>query len=211
MALKLCSNCGKKVSDTVERCIHCGAVIEAKKEKTQEAFDTSEKNDVSTKKNDGASKKKPSKKYFSMKLDDRVKLEEEFLHDDEIAMKWYRKSYISRKIRKLGACAWFTHSVVAILAAVFGTDMIAPESELNEIFLTISLLCVVVLVLGGLLTVVLTFIANRIFLTKIKQYTYMKRFKAWLAEKKHIDYNMTFDKVKDKELFESIDINIRTI
>ena len=85
MALIECSRCGKKITDTAENCIHCGAPTHI--------LDSDDKstciNDQCISENAGESDCLPS--YNSFGEDYKLELEREFLKSDVRAMKYRRR------------------------------------------------------------------------------------------------------------------------
>ena len=81
MAIMICKNCGKKVSDTVEVCIHCGkdprtepAMVVAEPikkeepEKVQQEIELEDESPVD---------------FFQLDEEEQLKLESEFLKEDK--------------------------------------------------------------------------------------------------------------------------------
>ena len=96
---------------------------------------------------------------------------------------------------------------LVIFFCVFIDEVIMLDNKLNQMFVVIGLCCAILLTFGGLLTVIITIILNIIWNRKIKIYIYLRRFDRWLAEKKNIDHNITFESSRDKMLYDSIDVN----
>ena len=76
MALIVCTECGRKISDTSKHCIHCGAAIESSHEETVTKAPEA--------------KKTPSD-YFQLQSGLQIQLEAEFLETDTWAEKYRRK------------------------------------------------------------------------------------------------------------------------
>ena len=84
MALIVCKKCGKKVSDTLDKCIHCGAPL------TDDAELPPEDETASSNQSEEAKKKKALLSFDSLSEDDKTILEREFVKKDKWAYKHRR-------------------------------------------------------------------------------------------------------------------------
>ena len=111
MALIICKKCGKKISDTNESCIHCGALIAEEEPILQVQPEETLEEDVSPNKEDTPVTKHA---FNNLSEEDRLVLEREFVSSD----KWAR-NYLKRKEEgdKLFS-PLFVYPILAVLAAI---------------------------------------------------------------------------------------------
>ena len=109
MALITCKNCGKNISDTTEKCIHCGALVGVDVETTADSADNA------SVKTENKTEKKI--KFLAMSDEDQIKLEEEFLDSDPDAFKWYKSFYE----KKIVSGVMVVLMIPCLLGMLFGT------------------------------------------------------------------------------------------
>ena len=190
MALIVCNACGKKVSDTVETCIHCGASLKEEpcakeaKEENEEVL----------------------KSYDAYSEDDKLQMEKAFLAEDKWAKKIKRKEVILKKLY-----GWF--SSILLLLVVFGSfcryfGKDALEEKLYSLGL-FELFAVVytVLFVGFLLGIIIVLGIGAAEKRSIRKYIYMKKYQRWLKEAHDISYEPQFFEKKKKDIFDAIDLD----
>ena len=188
MALITCKNCGKNISDTTEKCIHCGAPVGVDVETTADSADNAS---VRT---ENKTEKKIN--FLAMSDEDQIKLEEEFLDSDSDAFKWYKSFYE----KKIVSGVMVVLMIPCLLGMLFGTTQGGSIwLRIVGIFLILSY-CF----LGMLFTVK---VGSR-KKNKKRQFIYQKRFQRWLKEKKNIEYTPTLWKKGDEVIFESVDVDV---
>ena len=114
MALIICKKCGKNISDTSTRCIHCGTPIKDEAETLKVESPAKPKNETLT----------PSKKlanFHKLSEDQQVALENEFLKSDKSARKYRRKGI------EIGKFAWLT-----ILLFPIGRGLVILQTNIKN-------------------------------------------------------------------------------
>ena len=203
MALITCKSCGKKISDTVEKCIHCGEPIKIEnKEPEQEKVEIEEQK---KKYNEIPTISKVNKKEFK-KLPEReqIELEQQFVDSN---VKFYKIKRREEEHKKISFFAWimFFLPVVAIVALgmiVKNFSLQPYNPELYELGITIAGSVIIICVL----IIILNFIISIIDKKSIKKYIYMKGFKLWLDKEKDIDFSPPFFDDHEKAIFDEIDL-----
>ena len=190
MALITCKNCGKSISDTTEKCIHCGAPVGVDVETTADSADNA------SVKTENKTEKKIN--FLAMSDEDQIKLEEEFLDSDPDAFKWY-KSFYEKKI---------ISGVMVVLMIPCLLGMLFVTTQDGSIELRIA--GIFLLVAFCILAIVFSFSSKGISPrnNKRKQFVYQKRFQRWLKDKKNIEYTPTIWRKSDEAIFESVDIDV---
>lgn len=199
MALIICKECGKKVSDTCTKCIHCGTPI-------LEGSDDIQKKSVAEKMQSTVSDDQKTLMNFDrLENDDRTILEREFLKCDSWARKYRRTK---AEIPSFGfAIIWCICVLYIIFKTVFTFELFPIGDVINPMFERISLISFIAL--GVLLVGMHIYsIFARIYLKiSLGRYVYMKKFQKWLKEYKDIEYTPPIIKIKEKRIFDSIDID----
>ena len=196
MALIVCNKCGKKVSDTVEKCVHCGAKLSLKNDEPE------------------VKEKKEKIRFFSLPDIEQDRLKDQFnLHDPE-AGKWVHKMTRCYRALKIGRAMLIISWIIYGISTVVLSNRFEKISEDTSAMIAIVIgLCVVVIagVVGFFLTVINSINArNKGRYGQKKIYVYLKKFDAWLATK-DIIYDIKFETAKNKELYESIDLDIEML
>lgn len=197
MALIACKNCGKKISDTVETCIHCGT----KTKEEEPALLSDEYCEVQE--NDEQDTSKVIRDFTFYSADERISLEREFLNSDNWA-KNYRRTFEELPSYLRIVLLSFAWSIFIMLFAT--TQELVVEltfSPGKEIFLFSIIAHSVLLVITIIATIV---VRIKLKLTSAK-YIYMKKFQIWLYREKAIDYTPPLLKLKEKRIFDSIDLD----
>ena len=199
MALIECSRCGKKITDTAENCIHCGAPTHI--------LDSDDKStcitDQCISENAGESDRLPS--YNSFGEDYKLELEREFLKSDVRAMKYRRRrAEISRFVLMFFGILFALFFVIKFLFEV--PDEILSNTVYNKPLDKLSEHLLIAIIIYAFSCLIYAIVASIIMKISIKQYVYMKKFQKWLKEEKGIDYMPPLQKIKQKRIFDSIDL-----
>ena len=209
MALIICQECGKKVSDTAANCIHCGAPIVV--EKLPEAT-TPVQNQQKTP-TEGTSVEIQSKSASAVEsemtnfnsLGD--KKQEELVHafweEDPIAKRYQKKRLIMDRLAQRFSgyaflpIAFYLLIQFALKLPLQNGKMIIPLLGLFLVYYVLSTLKLLVFSIIKRLTVT----------SKPKRLAYEKRFATWVMEKHQIVYYPIFIHAKDKLMYEQINID----
>lgn len=196
MAIMICKNCGKKVSDTVEVCIHCG---QNPKEET-------------IKKNEEASAKEicEEKKieYYDLSEREQIRLEAEFAKQDKSAKKYLLDALeLSSFMKPLFFYPILTYIIgrgftllTELLGITLNTD---TNNETLSIITAVSGIALVVFCACMFIYGLVKKIYNRITQAYL---IYLKKFKIWLKKNKNIEFYPELKKSRQKAFFEAIDI-----
>ena len=197
MALIICKQCGKKCSDTVDKCIHCGAA-------------TKDFSDLPPVPVVEEVIKKNLPRYEKMPVEQQIMLEMEFLNSDPAALK-YRRSGL--EIKKFGFIAsWlFFAGQILLLVQQYVLNTFFNGIVYNEKMFEISyyfLAGIVILWIVSFVWVIYLAISYR---NKIRRLTYLKKFKNFLLEEKEIDFSPNILTNKEKDIFEQIELNTSNV
>ena len=199
MALIVCENCGKKISDTTEKCIHCGALLKTLENKAD---------DVNRIKEETAKEEKTRVNYLTLSDSEQMRLEEEFWEYDKEAFEWYVKMYQNRKPLDI---PFFLETLGGLLVGVpVGIILKAILSGSAREFAMFGLMVSSFAVFVGYFSMSFGILFNSGAKKRRKQFIYQKRFQRWLKENKDMDFMPTLWKKGDELLFESVDIDKET-
>lgn len=219
MALIVCNNCGKKISDTTSECIHCGAKVgagfncDASEVETVEKVDKAEKagkSEAQTK-----AKEKHSKiKYRSLSEEKKEKLECDFMEIDKVAGSWRKKAISNEYFLKISKVFLFISAVVFFALRLFSNvlpvEIFDKTNERAGVCLAIGLIGFCVVGATSFIVMGICEIMRSLRYGKKKKVIYFKRFEAWLLEN-----DIIFDKSilsdKEKKLYEKIDHRVDKI
>jgi len=208
MALIICNNCGKKISDTTSECIHCGAKIGFG---AKEEFDEPKNvEDVETVAED---EENEIFRFYSLPIEKQEALENEFLEFDTQAAEWQEKAAkvtkfykISRLFLLLSAIAL---ALLRLIPKIFSIEMFKDDNERAQI-------CLVIGAIGYAVALIISFIAMascsaviKARFGKKKQYLYYKRLSNWLMER-DVVFDITFLSDSDEKMYNKIDVNVET-
>lgn len=183
MALIVCPKCGKNVSDTTEKCFHCGFNLVTRSEAPVVL-----------------------QRYNRLPVSEQNKLRSEYykLNPEYESFDRQHKKFI-----KITNIIYIIGAICGLIAFCFyfGSKIYRLVNNTNITWTLISILIFVVLEIGTILT---SFIMRKV---PYKRYRYNnliieKKFQKWLKDKKNIEYVVTFKEKqkKDKEFFDQIDI-----
>lgn len=210
MALIICNNCGKKISDTTNECIHCGAKIGV-------GFDEQNENLNNTKKADmGGSNSEEHDmiyKYYSLSFEKQERLENDFLEFDKQAAEWQEKASTVAKFLKIAKAflilAAIAFSVLSLLAKILPEGVIDLDNERALICLASGIIGYAVEGAICLIIIVVCSIMNKLRYDKKKQYVYYRRFSKWLEEK-NVIFDIKFLSESDERMYDKIDLDVDT-
>lgn len=200
MALIICKNCGKTVSDTVDVCIHCGENI-----KSTEAFSRENNQEPSfiTEKDTA----KPILKDFTFySAEEQIALEKEFLSNDGWAKKYRQRQIELPSFLRTAMLSWGWAFIIIAFSFKINESLLetmftfSPASEICVFSAIASTLLLFITILCRLV------IKIRLRLTFAK-YIYMKKFQVWLYKEKSVNYIPPITKFKEQQIFKSIDLN----
>lgn len=191
MAIIICKNCGKKVSDTVDVCIHCG---NNPKEEN--------KNNVIEVSNEFAEVK--TVEFDDLKEKEQLKLEAEFVKQD----KWAKRYMLDViELPSFGRLLYYPAIAIVILRILHRlTEVFATGELINEelsVIAAISGIGLVVLPLCTFFYSVVKRIYNRITQAHL---IYLKKFQKWLMDNQNISYYPELKNLRQKATFESMNI-----
>lgn len=205
VAIVVCKKCGKNISDTVDTCIHCGALISELTEDKNSNQESTE-NDFINNEIDENKEKGELIDYRLFDQDQRIELEKQFLQSDKRAMNYMRKNIESVSYMRI--FMWFFYPY--LLSHLF-TEKILSFIDAPVYDDILNIIGSLLLIILGMILMI-CFIYSVVHQTKIKfsnkKYYYMKKFQKWLKEEKNIDYYPPFVNIKEKEKFDKIDINL---
>lgn len=209
MALIICNNCGKKISDTADECIHCGAKIRLDvNEKIDEIEYDIEETEV-----ENADKEYDLVKYYSLPVDKQEKLERDFRKSDKEAGAWKEKalnveSFIkaSKAFLLISALVFFA---LRLFSDVLSGKLLDKTNERAGICFAVGLIGFVVVFVISLIALGIAEAVRSLRFGKKKQYVYYRRFADWLLEK-NVIFDMEFLSDKDKKIYEKIDLTVDT-
>lgn len=201
MALIICKNCGKKISDTIDVCIHCGCnlreteIPEQASQVQNEAVEICESQQTD---------------FDDLIALEKTKLETEFLKDDEWSNKYMRdRSELSSFAKPLLLCPLFAVALSGAFVRIlnFFIDMSTSMSDiLNPTAKTVAIISGVALAVLCIAMFIYS-IAKRISnAVTHARYIYYRRFQKWLLEKKNITFFPKMRTMHQKRIFESITI-----
>ena len=196
MALITCKNCGKKISDTVEKCIHCGATT-----KEPDVKETS----ISKEQNSEANE--AGKTVFNkLSEKEQIKLENEFLKFDKKARIYRRKIFEAKRFALL---VFLIPLITRVLSA-------GQKGAIEKLFegkiydpkmLDLSEKCLIPLIAVLLMSIVLCIYSATTYKKRENKQLYAKKFQRWLKEEKNIVYKPNFISEKDRVVFEEINLD----
>ncbi len=182
MALIECSNCKKKYSDSVSNCIHCGNPtpsfqISLSLNNTHNCPHPDTPVEVETK-----SDEQPdvTTKFFDLSTEYMIDLEEEFLNQNEWALK-YEQSRRANALFRKSCMICFAAGLVSFLLLIFCAFLVA-----NVAMLKIVLIWNLVLLTVGIIGTVFFFIRGIRLYTCKKSEERTKQYQKWLKEQKNI-------------------------
>ena len=178
MALISCKTCGKKYSDTVATCIHCGA--------SNPAFASSaHQSDSQTKKAKDTDSTSKATSYYVLSYEYHLELESEYLSQHEVALKQEQRVRTNAMLRD--ACGHCLLIALALLLFLwFCSHWIA-----NIFFLSVTLCWIVLLVSFGLIGGTVFLIRGIVlFFSANTKNAPEQTFKEWLETEKHISFDV---------------------
>ncbi len=203
MALIICRNCGKKVSDTVKICIHCGASLlpeevppqpHAVEEIVEKKEKSSESQDVFV-------------KFKNLDKKQQKALLEEFWKEDILARKYQKKKAILEFFQYEILLYLLIPNLIAIV--LWFVFKFQPQSTGGLLLVCSSLAAMVIL--HPILILIFGIIMKVTVDSKVKTLTYKKRFQIWAKETRQIVYKPTFDNKAERQMFEQIDIETQKL
>ena len=189
MSLVVCEKCGKKVSDTRNTCVHCGALLQNKIEKSNKQTES-------------------LINFDNLDSSKKIQMEQEFIEKNKGAYKYKQKTTFDKFatftmiFNFLFLICYFAFMIYLSVAEPSWYD----ENNIDETIAFSSLGCVVfsfLIILLWKIVEAIKIIVNR---NSIKKYVYIKEFQKWLLEKKNINYIPIFNRDSQKEIFDNIDL-----
>lgn len=201
MAIIECSKCGRRISDTVNTCIHCGAPTKAIEEPKEEMM---EKSVVEESKID-----KPMD-YNKLSSEARVEYEKAFIGQNRAAHKYRKKGIEYKKI--LSLCGWSLLLGFLIFILIRYVCTTYFDSTLyRENLALVSAVCCIALVVFGIVIGAICLILRFIYKRSSKYYVYEKMFSDWLITEHNVKYYPSFSSEKEKRMYESVDLKIHKL
>ena len=198
MALIVCNKCGKKVSDTVKTCIHCGALLSENATQRNEPREPQE--------NFTPLYEVLFPNFKDLSEGQQNDLENEFLKSDKRARSFYRKGVEIKKfcLILLMILPFFgaLHTLQAKLIERF-QESEAYSQKMIDIAEKFALSSVFVWLFVAVVALYYIIVTR----SKYKQQIYLKKLQKWLKEEKGVIFNPTFMSEKEKNIFEQIDLN----
>ena len=198
MALIICDNCGKKYSDSVEKCIHCGFL---KEEVILEVPKPEEKVEEKTEQ-----KAEPIKDYFLYNKKEKTALERVFINSDEWAYKYKRKDVLHEKTRIFCGIVLFLSLIYLPLAKII-YELFMKDKEMN---LEAILLGLVVIACTGAISIIILIIngiMERAHKRSLKRVIYYKKFQKWLYDTRKITFEPIFGSKVQQAQFDNFDLD----
>ena len=191
MAIIICKSCGKKVSDTVDVCIHCG----------KNPLQDIEEVELQSLEQEVLEEKTVD--FNELSEAERLKLEGEFLKEDEWSKKYMRSHLEAFPFMR--PLLVYPALLFLILRLLFSfTDIFVGSEIENEGAFISAIACGIGLVAVCVVMFVYSII-RRIYNRAIHaRYIYYRRLQKWLQEKKNISFFPELRTLSQKAFFESI-------
>jgi len=200
MALIVCRNCGKKVSDTVVTCIHCGWDMSR-----PEVYDGEEKSVDTQEVKTAISQPVSYPRYDELNDEKRKKLESDFLKQDRWAYKYRQRKTENPVFAKM--LVIYLGFVVIYTSIMSSLDVFVTDVILNETAWKYAIVCLVLLI-GLTLGALLYSIAMRVYLKQTHaSWLYIKKYQMWLMKENGIEYIPDFKNREERELYDAITID----
>ncbi len=193
MAIIVCKNCGKNISDSCEKCIHCGTNIKI--------------DNFSTTNQDKPVTKTVQKTYEDLPEYAQLELENEFIEKNADMMKYKRKIKGADSFLSYSQLLFFVNFFILLICrSIFILYPKVGAFIENKTTYTFFAILVVLSIFIGLLLLLVSGIIKLIMKNKIKSFIYIKKLKLWLEKEKEIIYNPIFQLEEDQELFNQLKI-----
>ena len=185
MALITCKQCGKKYSDSISACIHCGHKADMPVEESCAAIKETEvvAQDVSVSSVETAQQPKEEHfiQYYDLTLKEQQRLENEYFSLNPKGLKTERMINLIVDIFGLG----FSAAIAGIIVAVVWGELL-PYMANNYALYDIVLKASIATIVGGLIFGILGFVAVFLFRKTKKCGKYMDEYGSWLKTEKKI-------------------------
>ncbi len=196
MALIVCHECGKRVSDTSDICIHCGVPLKK--------CDATEIKELPNEKEEKTEKDRTAEsvlRFNSLGKEEQRNITKAFLKSDKISKKYRDKLLTNDMLIKI-----FTLNFLLLVFSLgflyFGLGHLVKT---QESFILIALFGGVIAILQSVFMFIFIF-RRRILNRNMKRLVFEKKFQTWLMENKGISYNPVFINEREKRFFESLKI-----
>lgn len=202
MALITCKNCGKRISDTVSNCIHCGAatkdiIVTPTVIRSYSTISPLKHSDTPT---------AALTDFNKLGEDKKVELENEFLKSDKRARAYVRKGVSANAYVSLASFllpAW----PILVFLRKWAIENWFQGKIYDQQWINYSYYFLFAIVILALVSVTLGFYSAFSRMGRVKKQLYYKKFQRWLLKKKSIQYTPNWVSKKDKQVFEQIDLN----
>ncbi len=183
MSIITCPNCGKRISNTIKKCIHCNTFLD--NYSSEGKLELQPKQESST-----------VKYYHSLSKSEADALEKEFCSSNKIFEKY--KKWEKKQIRS------FKFIVFTLFLSII---MLLLTNSIVSTNTYLSLAIIFVFLIIEIITLVKSVKLGKSL--KTKQLAYTKAYQNWLLKKKQINMVMRFSEknLKEKNLFESINLD----
>lgn len=227
MALIFCRSCGRKISNTVDKCIHCGCEInkeftvppcthQNEKNEQDSRINLEKTTDYVNTCNENQSvraepKKARVKSYETLGAQERIDLEKEFLAQDKWAKKYRKNQYEHSAYGTMATLLWmFCLGAFAFYLFVIKQGSITHTGFVSEVWMMIffaSICALMIYFIASIIIAAVLKIKSKCEpYSNIKDRIYEKKFRKWLLENKNVDYLPKFEKMDQRKIFESIDL-----
>ena len=195
MALIICKHCGRKVSDTVSDCIHCGNSLQTE-ELVENSAPIVEDKFI-----------EPEKKSFNaLNSDTRYALEQEFLTVDKKALKIKRTEAEFKKFSSLCSTMIFLGLALILISRFVAQRIFKGEIYDEKMLLVGACLIIFGLIGGGIVCGIINIVLKIIYKRSAKRCIYLKRFQIWLYETKDLRYEPIFINKREEAIFKKLDL-----
>ena len=197
MALTTCKRCGKKISNTVASCIHCGASTElpiTKETEREEDFVVNDESDLF---------EALLPQFNELQARQQKKLENEFLKADKKMKRYRRKGVEGKKYGALAIGGLFISRILLVLQKL-AIEKVFEGAIYNPDAITKSEQALVPILAVWVFSIVMCFYSLSVFRKRRNKMLYAKKFQKWLWDEKTIIYKPNFITEKDKKVFEDI-------
>ena len=207
MALITCKYCGKSISDTTNKCIHCGGEV-----KTNPTLENNVTNEdakfASTHATPETKNSSNDKKVQFDKLGKnyQVDLEEEFMNSNKSLFKYRRKGI---EIKKFGEIAMWLLLLPRVLLVIqsYVAKKFFNGVIYDQIWIERSYQFAIAIAFVWIVSLIMLFYSGISYRNKVKKIAYKKLFQKWLLEERQIVYYPNLTTNKEQQIFDNIDIN----